>query len=157
LLGSSNVTLTNKSVVMILVVLVMATWILSLLFYVRITWDRNYILLSDGEVRLWLRNGSPQSVEIHFGLASSLSARGFGIRLPCMYKGLFGDLRTFVVPIWVVLLPLIFVAILAHKRMRKPRPPQCKCCNYDLRGNMYGICPECGTATEALGSTPTTR
>ncbi|MEK6675190.1 MAG: hypothetical protein AABZ47_05985 [Planctomycetota bacterium] len=41
--------------------------------------------------------------------------------------------------------------LIRERRMRNPGPPRCQVCDYDLYGNVSGICPECGTPTRKLG------
>jgi hypothetical protein len=41
-------------------------------------------------------------------------------------------------------LPAVWLIKLARQRLRK-LPHQCRECGYDLRGNLSGVCPECGT------------
>ncbi|MEK6674067.1 MAG: hypothetical protein AABZ47_00260 [Planctomycetota bacterium] len=41
--------------------------------------------------------------------------------------------------------------LIREDRMRNPGLPRCKMCEYDLQGNVTGICPECGTPTGKLG------
>jgi hypothetical protein len=52
--------------------------------------------------------------------------------------------RTAVVPVWIVLgLVAIPTAILWY-RDRRPPKGCCQGCGYNLRGNVSGVCPECG-------------
>jgi len=44
------------------------------------------------------------------------------------------------------LLGLLFIAIIV---IPEPTPGHCVECDYDLTGNVSGICPECGTPIEA--------
>jgi hypothetical protein len=54
------------------------------------------------------------------------------------------------VPLW---LPLVIVVIptawLWWRDLRRYPEGHCQKCGYDLTGNVSGICPECGTPTEA--------
>jgi len=50
----------------------------------------------------------------------------------------------------VVALPVVYLAwheLIARARRRyKPNPMECVNCQYNLTGNVSGVCPECGTA-----------
>ena len=53
-------------------------------------------------------------------------------------------------PWWVAvawLRPLAHTLLFWYLDRRRPGPGRCRRCNYDLTGNLSGICPECGTAT----------
>jgi hypothetical protein len=52
-------------------------------------------------------------------------------------------------PLWSILLPLA-LGFLTLRRAPPPstKSPPCAECNYDLTGNVSGICPECGTRLE---------
>jgi hypothetical protein len=54
-------------------------------------------------------------------------------------------------PLWLPLCALLVPTLLLWRRdRRRPRPGFCRQCDYDLTGNVSGICPECGTPlTEA--------
>lgn len=61
--------------------------------------------------------------------------------------------RWFVFPTWIPLLASMCFCIVLHRRLRpfERRPPvgHCSHCGYNLRGNISGVCPECGCATKA--------
>lgn len=48
-------------------------------------------------------------------------------------------------PLWLILIPLAFPAVRCLRK--RPLPGHCRKCNYNLTGNVTGICPECGKAT----------
>ena len=67
--------------------------------------------------------------------------------------------QTWVVPRWLVILPLTFPAlawgITRLRRRSKRRPGLCRSCGYDLTGNLSGVCPECGGGSGwPIGSPP---
>jgi hypothetical protein len=45
---------------------------------------------------------------------------------------------------WAALLVLILLTNFLQRRYRRPNPGHCKKCDYDLTGNLSGVCPECG-------------
>jgi hypothetical protein len=48
-------------------------------------------------------------------------------------------------PLWIILVVLtIPVLALGRNPRRLPLPGHCCRCNYDLTGNVSGVCPECG-------------
>ena len=53
------------------------------------------------------------------------------------------------IPFWAVALTALAASVwagLAYRRQRdRARPGHCKACGYDLKGNVSGVCPECGT------------
>jgi hypothetical protein len=51
------------------------------------------------------------------------------------------------VPPWMVAIPLLIAAGVVHRRNR-PKPNRCRNCEYDLTGNVSGVCPECGVAVQ---------
>ncbi len=65
-----------------------------------------------------------------------------------------GHLITLVLPGWLVVLLLSAypVPMLAYGLLRrKPIPPgHCEKCGYNLKGNVSGVCPECGEKMEAV-------
>ena len=54
------------------------------------------------------------------------------------------------IPFWAVALPALGASVwawLAYRRRRNhDRPGHCRACGYDLKGNVSGVCPECGAA-----------
>jgi hypothetical protein len=54
------------------------------------------------------------------------------------------------IPFWAVALLAFTVSVwtwLAYRRRRdRDRPGHCNACGYDLKGNVSGVCPECGAA-----------
>ena len=68
-----------------------------------------------------------------------------------LLPGVGKDLRVFVLFLLVlgglqwVFFAHIFVII--QRRRRPPDPNMCRRCEYDLTGNVSGVCPECGEPT----------
>jgi hypothetical protein len=61
-------------------------------------------------------------------------------------------------PVWMPLAvfgPL--TALLWYRDRRRPMPGHCRKCDYDLRGNVSGICPECGLKIAAPEASPKSR
>lgn len=56
--------------------------------------------------------------------------------------------KTILVPLWIVFAPVLVPSLLVWRRSRRPPPGHCQKCNYDLTGNVSGVCPECGTEIE---------
>jgi hypothetical protein len=58
------------------------------------------------------------------------------------------------IPFWAVALLALAASIwawLAYRRRReRDRPGHCNACGYDLKGNLSGVCPECGAAAAAV-------
>jgi hypothetical protein len=61
------------------------------------------------------------------------------------------DYRSISFPIWLPLVAVTIPTAILWHRDRRPRPGHCSTCGYNLTGNLSGICPECGCATESLG------
>ncbi|MEE8169607.1 MAG: hypothetical protein V3T70_03585 [Phycisphaerae bacterium] len=58
-----------------------------------------------------------------------------------------------VIPMWCALLPVSALTAWFFRRDRRRfAEGSCQRCGYDLTGNVYGVCPECGTA--AAGAKP---
>ncbi len=54
-------------------------------------------------------------------------------------------------PLWFVQLPAgLLLAILTYFRWRRFNPAACRKCSFNLRDNVSGICPECGTPLSEL-------
>ena len=51
------------------------------------------------------------------------------------------------VPSWFLLCVALIPTVFAWRRLRRPLPGHCVKCAYDLRDNLSGRCPECGTNT----------
>jgi hypothetical protein len=62
--------------------------------------------------------------------------------IPWSYS-LFG-FPAVVVPLWILLLIIALPTALLWYRDRRPPKGCCQGCGYNLRGNVSGICPECG-------------
>lgn len=59
-----------------------------------------------------------------------------------------GATNTFVtVPLWSLLLPFAALNGWLWYRDRPRKPGHCVICNYNLRANTTGVCPECGNRT----------
>jgi len=61
--------------------------------------------------------------------------------------GVFMDATEITIPLWsLLLIPAIPTAWLWHRDRRKKRigPGCCLRCGYDLKGNISGVCSECG-------------
>jgi hypothetical protein len=52
-------------------------------------------------------------------------------------------------PMWMIFAPLMVLTALLHRRKRKKVVGYCRTCDYDLTGNISGVCSECGTPIEA--------
>ena len=49
-------------------------------------------------------------------------------------------------PIWLLIVAVGIPTGILWWRDRRPKTGFCKACEYDLTGNVSGVCPECGTA-----------
>jgi len=70
--------------------------------------------------------------------------------LPALPQYGFDDDVSFVrVPLWMLWLPIGILGLVLRFRDRAtPTGAMCARCGYDLRGNVSGRCPECGTVVE---------
>ncbi|MHC4092819.1 MAG: hypothetical protein ACYSVY_21515, partial [Planctomycetota bacterium] len=50
------------------------------------------------------------------------------------------------VPLWVLLATVALATAILWYRDRRPPKGHCRGCGYNLRGNVSGVCPECGVA-----------
>jgi hypothetical protein len=75
---------------------------------------------------------------------------GAAVRLALVHfeAGRFGNGRLFVFPQWPLVAALaVPAALVTHSRRRREHRiagGACPHCNYDLTGNVSGVCPECG-------------
>ena len=54
------------------------------------------------------------------------------------------------IPLWIPLIAFaIPTAIIWYRDRRRPKGG-CHTCDYDLTGNVSGVCPECGTEVERI-------
>jgi hypothetical protein len=56
-----------------------------------------------------------------------------------------GSINLFVIPIWMPTVLIVITTISSFYLRSRRQAGQCITCKYDLRGNISGICPECGT------------
>ena len=64
-------------------------------------------------------------------------------------------LHFLIIPLWIpAVLGLIPVLRIARRARRTGRFGRCRLCDYDLHGNVSGICPECGTKFELRPACP---
>ena len=52
--------------------------------------------------------------------------------------------RGILLPIWMIIVPLLFSSVILWYRNRMPPSGHCRSCDYDLTGNVSGKCSECG-------------
>ena len=62
--------------------------------------------------------------------------------------GMSGPLKFLAAPLWLAFLTLVIPTTYLWWRDRKPPKGHCENCGYNLRGNVSGTCPECGSATQ---------
>ena len=58
------------------------------------------------------------------------------------------------IPLWIILLFCGISSSIWLRDRRRIQPGHCPSCNYNLTGNISGICPECGTAIDATSLHP---
>ena len=125
-----------------------ALWVMSLLWHARLTWNLNRFLVANGKMRLTLMTTN-QRIPIKFELIRPTQATTskYGLVLPSRYRGLFRNIRSYVIPIWLptILFFIMAVCTLKLERIRRKfMHSNCHACRYNLTGNTSGICPECG-------------
>lgn len=49
------------------------------------------------------------------------------------------------IPLWMFLVPSVIATIVSWRSRPDPNSHRCQYCDYDLRCNESGVCPECGT------------
>ena len=68
-----------------------------------------------------------------------------GYGLPGKDRGFLGSLY---IPVWLLVVAVGLPTALLWWRDRRPKAGFCNVCQYDLTGNVSGVCPECGAAVE---------
>ena len=48
------------------------------------------------------------------------------------------------IPFWLPFVVTAIVSVVSWRRLRAGLPNHCRKCDYDLTGNVSGVCPECG-------------
>ena len=155
-----------------LTILLLLTWGMSVLLEVGVSWlwgnSGIHLGLFSGIVHVQVDDWAPADVPKGFRGASIrrldkslLAATQFGLEAPGWQRFTREEMKIFrgspaprlvtvvTVPLWIPLLlvgPLTVRALLRARR--GPLPGHCRKCGYDLRGNISGKCPECGTAVE---------
>lgn len=79
---------------------------------------------------------------------SGLSALGYmGSVPPLAQPPATQPTQLFLLPFWMILLPLMVVTVITNRRAFRLEPGACVVCGYDLTHNTLGRCPECGKAS----------
>jgi hypothetical protein len=66
----------------------------------------------------------------------------------------FGIAAIFIPLLMVIGAWMLFLGGLTVCFASRHRPGHCHCCDYNLTGNVSGVCPECGTAVEKTEPKP---
>ena len=120
--------------------LLTVVWVLSIFFVIRIpggTWTAR---VGFGAFDFFTPATQPPGWRV-----SQFSAR------PPKAIPSWGSLRGgwfMVVPLWPLIVSLAVAGAYSSWRRRRPRTGHCVTCGYNLKGNVSGVCPECGTAVE---------
>jgi len=116
---------------------------LSFWWAVAVTWNgKNGVAVCYGGVDLIERTGQPRRTQ--------LAVERLDYWLPywwCPMPEYYADgSRSLFLPMWPVLVTMLIVtAVVLRRHLKRPRGNVCAQCGYDLRGNVSGRCPECGT------------
>ncbi len=127
-------------------IFIVLTWCASLYCYV------SYIYAASP----WAWNIGFSSGVLYFGFVDNSSgwmnrSDGWNFYIPAEWQWYGFGLPTFrpfhaAIPMWVLLLIVAELTLFHYWRRRPPSVDGlCDACQYDLRGNVSGICPECGT------------
>lgn len=104
--------------------------------------SRNVVLgLAGGAASMTVTDVQPP-IEWSFDVAMNL---GFKVAPLVERSGLLGmNLTTVALPLWIPLLITTGIAVATDVRRRRVASLVCPSCNYSLRANESGTCPECG-------------
>lgn len=103
---------------------------------------RGHIKLTDGALFYYQGTLTP-------GLHRFDTMGQLGFRWPRVKSSSPFDSTLLVIPLWLLLLlSAAPAAAIAIQDQRSPGPGRCKRCQYDLTGNVSGVCPECGVKLE---------
>jgi hypothetical protein len=148
-----------------LCLLVLALWFGSIRFPVMLQWDWSDVALYRGSVTVNVSWGSIEGEsaplpdrplklwQVPRCVWSSWNSYGFTLpnyeRVVAGYgRGLLGQ-TTVTLPLWIILVVCLIPTLIFAWLNRAFPPGRCRQCGYDLRGNVGGVCPECGTPTDA--------
>lgn len=137
-----------------LCMMIVAAWIASGAYWIHVETGDWLTSLGDGSLR-FVRGlpATPPEVERQFDIGRRIGSHLRVGSTPWTFPSLrswptakkMGYLLVIFLPLWV---PLVLVgvpsAILWWSDRRTPKG-HCRSCDYDLTGNVSGICPECGT------------
>ena len=137
----------------------LASAIIVIAFLVSLKWGYSYtprrsvysgmpisgVGCSDGVLLLIF--GGPFTVRWHWGHKIGPSFLSWRLWYP---KSAFeGSVGLLIIPLWMPFLVVFVPSLILLWRSRPPNPGHCPNCDYDLTGNVSGVCPECGTKIEA--------
>ena len=135
-------------------------WLATAIVCIRVNPGSTSVFLCTGEVRVLtlalapdpslpiLRSPPPFDESLRpFFEFEPVSVNGLsrlGLTLPSRYT-FMGSINLFVIPIWMPTVLIVITTISSFYLRSRRQAGQCITCKYDLRGNISGICPECGT------------
>ena len=148
--------------------LILATWIVSAWRPITLFGNTYYVVISNGRLRGVRYEGPPAEIRRELLIwQKDYRAGDYGLGWEGLLGGLLlgeDDLRevrgvslcslpmgSFEAPVGIALLVVGFpTAVLWRRQLqrlyhRRVQDGLCQHCEYDLRGNISGICPECGT------------
>jgi len=130
-------------------VLLIAMWVASQLFYIEYRSGSSSITIWVGAVTLTFN--APNSNDSN-GLKWHFAPVKGDIHNAWWIGTLVAPSGTYIgIPIWLIAFPFALIAVIARFSRAKQDPNLCRECDYDLRCNVSGVCPECGCAKESSG------
>lgn len=118
----------------------LAVWVASVFTYARYTGQSTVLHFGEGVVAVF----PPVARQVR-GWSFDYVGWSIGWRYMHWTPGIPAFPRaSFSLPLWFPLLVMLFPTAHAWRRYRMARRGRCWNCEYDLTGNVSGVCPECG-------------